>query len=255
MLSSDRAPLSLELAWRSDTGLVRAHNEDAVAVDGPRGLVAIADGVGGAAGGGVASDLAVRAVLGWLQEALGRVADGVDPLDLLTRAVAWGNAEVCREARETPGLAGMSTTLVVGMFLGGWLVYGHVGDSRLYLCRGGQLQPLTRDHSLCQEAVEGGRFRTLEEARRAGIPTNIITRVVGAEDLRGPDTRITPLERGDLYLFCTDGLTKGVSDAELESLLATTTSLEGTADELVRRAYAAGGEDNISLVLVRFRAT
>lgn len=250
----DEASISLELAWRSDKGLVRRYNEDAVAVDHARGLVAIADGVGGAPGGDVASALAVQVVLAQLRETLGGAKGVVEPFDLITRAVAWGNREVCRVAQETPGLRGMATTLVVGLFLAGRLVYGHVGDSRLYQCRAGRLRPLTRDHSLCQEAVDRGRFRTLDEARRAGIPSNIITRVVGAPDLSGPDTDISLLEPGDIYLFCTDGLTKGVADADLERVLSAAITLEAAADELVQRAYAGGGDDNISLVLVRVAA-
>ncbi len=243
--------LPRELAWRSDRGLVRRCNEDAVAVDGERGLVAIADGVGGAAGGEVASALAVDSVLGWLRRAVESAGGGAEPEALLDGAVRWANGEVCRVGRESSGLRGMATTLVVGMFLPSRLVYAHVGDSRLYRCRQGRLEPLTRDHSLVQEAVDRGRFGTLEEARRAGIPGNIITRVVGAPDLGGPDTATTPLEPGDLYLFCTDGLTKMLDDGDLEALLSVSVPLEGLADELVRIACERGGDDNVTVALVR----
>lgn len=251
MSSAADVSLPLSLAWRSDRGLVRKRNEDAVAVDDERRLVAIADGVGGAAGGDVASALAVKAAVGWLAQATAAPANGSEPEGLVERAVHWANQDVCRVGRETSWLRGMATTLVVGMFLPDRLVYAHVGDSRLYRCRSGRLEPLTRDHSLLQEAVDRGRFRTLEEARRAGIPGNIITRVVGAPDLLGPNIASTRLAPGDLYLFCTDGLTKLVDDEDLEDLLSTARSLEVLADDLVAVACERGGDDNVSVVLAR----
>jgi protein phosphatase len=243
-----------EIAWRSHIGCVRQRNEDAVAVDAEQGLVAVADGIGGGPGGQVASSRAVEAVLGWLREEIGGAETGAELEALLRDAVRSASVELVRVARDTPALRGLGTTLVVGVLTPGQLVYGHLGDSRLYHLRAGRLEQLTRDHSLLQEAVDRGQFPSLEAARRAGISDNIITRSLGERTLRGPDTAVARLEAGDLFLICTDGLTNLVDDATLAEVLAADAPLEATADTLVRLACERGGYDNVTVALVRVGA-
>ena len=244
----------LDLAWRTDRGRVRERNEDAVSADADLGLVVIADGMGGAAGGEVASQMAVDGVLHRLAGRLGAGEATAEMAGLITDAVLQTNAELVRTAEASPALRGMGTTLVVGAFGPGQLVFGHVGDSRLYRWHGGRLEQLTRDHSLVQQAVDLGQFRSREAALRAGMPGNVITKALGNSGLSGPDTGAIPVEPGDIYLFCTDGLTNLVDDAVLADTLQSIDSSDEAADTLVQRARDAGGYDNITLVLARIVA-
>ena len=251
-MTGDR--VRLDLAWRTDTGRVRERNEDAVAVDPALGLVVIADGMGGAAGGEVASRMAVDGVLHQLAGRLKAGAATAEMAGLIADAVLQTNAELVRAAEASPALRGMGTTLVVGVFGPEGLVYGHVGDSRLYRWHGGRLEQLTRDHSLVQQAVDLGQFPSREAALRAGMPGNVITKALGNSGLSGPDSGAIPIEPGDIFLFCTDGLTNLVDDSELADALQGFDSVDEAADTLVRRARDAGGYDNITLVLARIVA-
>jgi protein phosphatase len=150
----------------------------------------------------------------------------------------------------------MGTTVVIGYFGDTWMVHAHVGDSRLYRLRDGQLVQLTRDHSFIQEVVDQGFFPSLSEAVRYGINQHVLTRAVGsAASHVVAEVAVTPLAVGDLYLFCTDGLSGMVPDDELQSRLSAIQGDLGLAAEsLVHRACASGGVDNITLVLARVRA-
>lgn len=244
----------LDFAARSDVGSHRRRNEDALAVDGDLGLVAVADGIGGAPAGDVASSKAVEAVIRRLREGVtGGVA--ADPEALVRDAVLGANRELLEAGESTPALHGMGTTLVVGHFRPGRLVYGHVGDSRLYLWREGRLDQLTRDHSLAQEAVDRGEFPSLEEALRGGVPGYVITRALGNPSLGGPDIDRIDVLPGDRFLFCTDGLTNLVGRAQIAQVLGGAASTDQAADTLVRLANEAGGYDNITVVLARVPET
>jgi protein phosphatase len=149
----------------------------------------------------------------------------------------------------------MGTTVVVGYFGNAWLAYGHVGDSRLYRLRDRRLVQLTRDHSFIQEVVDQGFFRNLSEARHYGINSHVLTRALGSVLHVVAETSITQLAEDDVYLFCTDGLTGMVPDDELQSMLSSPPGdLGRAAEELVHRACANGGVDNITVVLARVRA-
>jgi protein phosphatase len=148
----------------------------------------------------------------------------------------------------------MGTTLVVALWHGGFVTTGHVGDSRLYRLRRGELTQLTRDHSVAQERVERGTL-TPQEARVTPI-RNILTRAVGTEAEVKADVRTTRTEAGDLYLLCSDGLTEMVADAAIAQVLeASGSGLEAAAGALVRLANDGGGVDNISVALVRVLET
>jgi len=142
---------------------------------------------------------------------------------------------------------------VVGYLGNRWLTYAHVGDSRLYRLRDERLQQLTSDHSMIQELVDQGFFQDLEQARQNGINEHILTHALGSgTDLLAPPTAVSELAAGDIFLFCTDGVTSMVAHDQLESMLqAGRGGLDTVADTLVNAAYDNGGVDNITLALVR----
>ncbi len=242
---------SLALAWRSHRGLVRRRNEDAVSCLPDIGVVLVADGMGGAPAGDVASDTAVH-VIG---ERFARQPPPVDAPDVAQRlaaaAIDEANDAIIRLAAQRQGCAGMGTTLVMGCFGADWLVHAHVGDSRLYRLRAGVLTQLTKDHSLIQEMVDQGLFSSLDEARRSGVNEHILTTALGATPRVEPAVAISNLAAGDRYLFCTDGLSGMLAPRELCAVLDTAGGLDSTAGTLVRAANAQGGADNITLALVR----
>ncbi|KRT57349.1 PP2C family protein-serine/threonine phosphatase [endosymbiont of Ridgeia piscesae] len=236
---------------RTDTGVVRQRNEDAVGADPDAGIVILADGMGGANAGDVASNLAVNLLLNRLLDTPG-VASGPVDCDQLRLTVQEVNSAIYSAAQEMPECKGMGTTLVLGMFRGNDLIYGHVGDSRLYRLRGGELEMLTRDHSLVEELVAQEVFSSTEEARRSGVPGSVLSRAYGIFPYVEVDLEKTRLETGDLYLLCTDGLNGMLSANEIhEYLMAGDEDLEQTADQLIEAACEKGGMDNVSVILVR----
>ncbi|MFY9975045.1 MAG: protein phosphatase 2C domain-containing protein [Chromatiaceae bacterium] len=243
----------LEFAWRTDQGRVRAHNEDAVSVHPEWGLVVVADGVGGARAGEVASQLAVDAIAACCARQ-GVARGGRDQaLALAQAAVAEANLAVWERAQENPGYVGMGTTVVMGLAGTDWLAFANVGDSRLYRLRDGALEQLSRDHSFIQEVVDQGFFRTLEDARLYGIGDNILTRALGASREVQVHSDVVDTRPGDLFLFCTDGLSGLVpADWLLQVLSAARDQELGPAAEaLVELANERGGTDNITLALLR----
>lgn len=239
-------------AWRTDKGRVRERNEDAVRVEPREGVVVVADGIGGARAGDIASRLAVDIIGRRLQEDGPSLGDPTEAQRLINAAVAAANNEVFEHSSRSPALAGMGTTVVVGYVGPSWLAYGHVGDSRLYRLRGGILQQLTTDHSYIQQLVDEGLFPSLSAARDYGINANILARAVGSSAEVDVATATSDLAAGDLFLFCTDGLSGMLPDEALRALLTCgEDDLEAIADQLVQRALDKGGLDNITLALVR----
>jgi protein phosphatase len=245
----------LDFASRSDRGKVRPRNEDSVVVHADAGVVIIADGIGGASSGDVASRMATE-IIGqrFLRQLPSRVRPRRAQL-LAEAAVDEANGAIINHAKNQARCAGMGTTVVVGYFGCTWLAYAHVGDSRLYRLRARQLVQLTSDHSFIQEVVDQGFFPDLDEARRYGINDNVLTRAVGSTSHVVAPTAVTDLAVGDIYLFCTDGLTGMVPDDELRLVLsAVQGSLGIAADALVHLACDNGGADNITLALVRVKS-
>ncbi len=244
----------MEHAGRSDKGLVRAVNEDCVAVMPESGLVVVADGMGGANAGDVASHTAVEIIVSHIlsQEAGRQDWGGTIGAGALARtAVQEANRTIFRTSQDNAELEGMGTTVVMGLFLDQRLVYAHVGDSRIYRCRDKTLECLTVDHSVIQELVNQGVFSSIEEARAAGVRNNVLTRALGIEETLQIDVDSTATIPGDVYLFCTDGLTNMVDDENITRLVTGPDGLDSAADSLIRLACEQGGKDNISLVLVR----
>ena len=228
------------VATLSDTGRRRLRNEDAYVCDPP--LFAIADGMGGAQAGEVASRLAAAAIAEGERGGLGE-----DDVAELVRAA---NASVYRHAVENPSAAGMGTTVTVAVVdeAAGSVVIGHVGDSRAYRIRDEELEQLTADHSLVAELVRTGRL-TPEQA--VGHPhRSVITRAVGTEPSVDVDTFTLEAVHGDLYLLCSDGLTDMVSDADILGVAdAAGREPDSVARMLVESANRAGGDDNITVVV------
>lgn len=245
----------LELAWRSDRGRVRQRNEDAVVCLPEIRVVVVADGIGGASAGDVASDTAARIISERFQRQPPPLDEPRRAQLLAEAAVNEANVAIVDLARHREGCAGMGTTVVMGYFGHDWLLYAHVGDSRLYRLRGGKLKQLTSDHSFIQEVVDQGFFPTLEEAREYGINENVLTRAVGSAPYVVATTAVTDLAVGDVYLFCTDGLSGMVPHEDLEMLLRSAKGgLDVVANALVHFAMENGGSDNITLALVRINA-
>jgi len=242
----------LEFAWGTDTGRLRAGNEDAVGVYPDSGLVIVADGIGGASAGEVASQLAVQTVTERFHAESTLPTDRAEALRCAQEAIGEANRAIWKSAQATPSYAGMGTTVVVGYASADWLIFAHVGDSRLYRLRNDELVQLTRDHSLIQEVVDQGFFPTMEDAQRYGINDNILTRGLGAADPVTVDSGDEDLLPGDLYLFCTDGLTGMVTDNGIRRILMSAgENLDLLPRSLIDLACDGGGLDNITVALMR----
>ena len=236
----------LRSAARTDVGLRRAANEDCYVVAADLGLYLVADGMGGHTAGQVASRLAAEGTLA----ALRTLADAKASLtEKLRYAVAAANREIFTTAHAKPELSGMGTTLVVLLVGEGRLALAHVGDSRAYLIRGGRIRQLTDDHSLVAELV---RRREISETDAQRHPhRHVLTRALGVRRSVEADlAELTPAP-GDTFVLCSDGLTGRVSDREIADELAADQDLEAVSDRLVNLSNSRGGEDNVTVVLVR----
>ncbi len=243
--------LTFRFHAQTHPGLQRENNEDAVSYDEASGVAVLADGMGGYNAGEVASGMAT-AIIGaemsrWLAEA-GATASAQDIRRALEVCVGQANASIYRAAQDNPQYAGMGTTLVVGVFRGSTLVLGHIGDSRCYRWRRGQLSRITKDHSLLQEQVDAGLL-TPEQAE-VSVNKNLVTRAVGVDDSVLLEVHDHLVEPGDTYLLCSDGLSDLVRDAEIVNILQQPLPAPQRAQRLIDAANAAGGRDNITVLLV-----
>jgi len=243
----------LDAVARTDKGRVRKSNEDAFSLLPEHGIVVLADGMGGHKAGDVASQIAVQKISNILISGVGQINDDLAAAQhLLQQAVIQANQAIFNKAGQSLEHNGMGTTVVAGLFIKGKLFYAHVGDSRLYLLRNGRLMLLTRDHTLLQSLLNNGVFDSQREARLAGISSSKLIRAVGLSPKVNVESADIELKAGDLYLFCSDGLTDMVADGVIgaviqESLL----NPPYAADLLLELALEQGGRDNISLVLAR----
>lgn len=240
---------AVEVQSVTDRGLNerRPLNEDSLLADSGRFIFAVADGVGGAEAGEVASQTAIEV----LDEAFRHQADGDDVEDLMELAIQRANASIHQMAQEHAKFSMMATTIVALHLKGNIATVGHVGDSRLYrLTADGDLVRETEDHSIVEEEVRAGRM-TAEQA--AHHPSkNVISRALGAEESVEVDLKTIEVEDGTEFLLCTDGITRHISDAELRQMLVTHDSLKALCDELKSRCYERGAEDNLTAVVVRY---
>jgi PPM family protein phosphatase len=230
-----------EEAHKTDTGRQRHANEDSYFARSP--LFAVADGMGGAQAGEVASRIAARAF------ERSQVSDEAPAEGQLEELAQRANRDIHKLAQEDSSRAGMGTTLTAAMVRGDEVSFGHVGDSRAYVLRDGQLKRLTKDHSLVEELRRQGRLT--EEQAEEHPQRSIITRALGPEPNVNVDTMTFPARDGDVFLLCSDGLTTMVSDDEIRQILAESRTLRGAVSKLVEAANRGGGRDNITAVAFR----
>jgi protein phosphatase len=233
----------------TDRGRKRPSNEDAFGFSVEDGVYLVCDGMGGAAAGEIASSLAVDEMLRLLSRRAGGEDALVAPMPVLAEeAIRAANEAIFSRSQRNYKLSGMGTTLV-GLVVEErrvWVL--NVGDSRCYRLRNRRLQQLTLDHSLVEEQVRLGRM-TCSEALRSPL-RNVITRALGTQSSVTPDIFELEAEPGDLFLLCSDGLTRELSDSLIESLLGVDLPIDGRCIRLVEAAKKAGGHDNITCLLV-----
>jgi len=252
--------LEYDIGAKTDVGMRRSNNEDCFALEPSLHLCVLSDGMGGEAAGELASKISVEEIGRHMKEV---ARNGSAPLlaessaqyseitNQLAGAVRRSNRVIWEAAQQHASQRGMGATVVTALLNGPVMSIAHVGDSRIYLYRGGQLQQLTLDHSLVMEQVRRGLI-TREEAERSEMQ-NIIIRALGAEENVEVDVDEVFLMPGDQVVLCSDGLTRMVPDPGIAEIIADAASSQEAADRLVDAANEQGGEDNISVIVVRVR--
>lgn len=250
--------VELEFAAKTDTGLVRSHNEDSIAISPEHGFAVLADGMGGYNAGEVASGIATTVLKELLEQRLSdpqsavRSNHGKRIQQMLAETVIDANDSIVEAACNNPAHSGMGTTLVAALFHHDRVVIAHVGDSRAYRVRKGEIVQITHDHSLLQEQIDAGLVS--EENARFARNRNLITRAMGVDIVVDVEIHEHQTEMGDIYILCSDGLSDMLQKHEISDLVnAADASLESACNELIRAANESGGRDNISVILVKVR--
>jgi sec-independent protein translocase protein TatC len=235
----------------SDVGLVRAKNQDVFGVFPELSMAIVADGMGGRPKGEVASKMAMDAICEFLRNEKGENSMLLADLSLLHKAIVYANQQVFNEAIENTACRGMGTTVVAMLVYGEEVLVGFAGDSRAYLHRDGVLKQITEDHSVTNEYIRAGVI-TREQAKTHPL-RHVISRGVGVEPTVSPETFKASAQAGDIFLLCTDGLSNMI-EAETMSAILTQhkENLSIALENLIEGAKAAGGKDNITVVLVRY---
>ena len=248
----------IEIFGLTEIGLVRDHNEDSIGDNPDLGLVVLADGMGGHRGGEVASAITVSTILETLADELNKIKPGgIDETTgyslesaAVHEAITRANENVFTSSNENPQYRGMGTTVVVLLFYDDRFTVAHVGDSRLYRYRDGELEQITNDHSLMQELIDRG-FYSAEQAENS-LNRNLVTRAVGIEESVQVDVLEDVAHSDDIYLLCSDGLTDMVHDDVIKNtIVENSENLGKIATELIRLANESGGKDNISAILAK----
>jgi len=248
----------IDFAEISDTGRVRDHNEDAIGTIGEIGLMVLADGMGGYNAGEVASGIAVQIVTEMASDGAEREKrndidshSGMMRQSIVLRdAVYRANKIIYQTAQSKTDCEGMGTTIVACMFYDNKISIAHVGDSRAYRLRGGELEQVTLDHSLLQELVDRG-FYSAEEAQRS-TNRNYVTRALGVEATVEVEVHEHEVLPDDIYLLCSDGLSDMVEDEDIHLTISTfNASLDVVGQQLVDLANDHGGRDNVSVMLAQ----
>jgi protein phosphatase len=244
-------PIRILSFGKSDVGLRRSNNEDAFHVEVAAGFFALADGMGGAASGEVASRIFVDAA----REAFSGAdvsPSAESTVERVRRIFQRANEQTLRLARENPRHRGMGCTAELLAFAGSSYVLGHVGDSRTYLFREGRLQRETRDHSLLQEQIDAGILSPGDT--RSHSLKGLISRAVGVGDKLPVDLKVGGALPGDIFLLCSDGLTDLVADPAIQEVLSRPGELDRKVDALIGMAKTAGGHDNVTVILCQIEA-
>src|ERR1700680_539470 len=253
-----RPLLHIQTGARTDLGRVRKNNEDCYSIDSSLQLYVLSDGMGGQAHGEVAINLAVQTILTHCRQAENSRAtpivgesspDVSERTNRLASAIHLANRKVFESATANPDQQGMGATIVAAWIDAQRLSRAHVGDSRAYLLRAGNMDQLTADHSLVAEKVRVG-ILTPQEADASELQS-VLTRAVGTKNTVEVDTDEHVLLVGDCVLLCSDGLTRMVTDPEIASTLLTSTSAQESADRLVDLANDNGGVDNVTVIVLQ----
>jgi protein phosphatase len=241
----------IEAAGETDIGRVRATNQDSFLLENSCQLYGVADGMGGHAGGEIASLVCVEKIVEYLKEKYSDSKKEVHPsrmiMSTMGRAINVSSSKIFERALEEPALMGMGTTATIMQVFEDYAYFAHVGDSRLYLLRCGLLFQLTNDHSLVAEQVRAGLIP--EEEAETHHLRNVITRSVGYQEEEDVDTYYCKIEKGDTFLLCSDGLHGKLKDQAIAKILPK--PLGECSKELILQANNNGGQDNITVVLVR----
>lgn len=232
---------------KSDAGCKRSNNEDAYVVSPGCNFVLVADGIGGAAAGELASSLFASAAVEVFAGSVRRTEK--ETLDLVEKAFSLANKRILDHIRENPHHEGMGCTAELLAFTNNLFVIGHVGDSRTYVLRNGQFKQLTHDHSLVQAQVDQGLI-SREEAKTHRF-RNVLSQAVGIGRRLALDILQGKIFPGDLFLLCSDGLTDMVDDSAIAHIISSAGSVEQKVDALIESAKSAGGNDNITLVIAQ----
>lgn len=252
--------MGLEAGARTDTGRVRSNNEDSYGMAPELNLFVVSDGMGGAAHGEVASATTVSEILKHCREGhasasfplMGEPRPDLGPaVNRLISAIRCAHRAVQQLSANDPSMRGMGATVVAAVVDGLRLGLAHVGDSRAYRLRGESFEQLTRDHSLVAEQVRLGLL-TSEEAASSDLQT-VLTRAIGHSDNIEIDADEHPVEEGDTFLLCSDGLSRMVPDAQIARTVREAPTVQEAADRLIALANQAGGEDNITAIVFRAR--
>jgi len=253
----EKSTEKISAVGQTDTGLVRESNQDRFLISVDAGLFIVADGMGGHMAGEVASQMAVEHASGFIKEWSSSHTDQLcktsvisneDMQGVLEQAFIKANDAVYKAWQERPEYAHMGTTLIIAWVVGQKCCLGHAGDVRGYLLRDGCLEQLTRDHTKIAKMVESGQIST-EEARHHPF-RNRIQRAIGPRSEVSPDVTVFDLKSHDRLLLCSDGLWSMVEDSEIASLLGDHNSIKDACRNLVDRALANGGEDNVTVLIV-----
>ena len=250
--------MKLSSAGRTHVGMKRAHNEDSLRLFREENLFIVADGMGGHASGEVASQMSVETLAEFFR-ATSEDDEITWPYKMdkgrkyeenrVITGIKLSNRRIHEAAARDAKLKGMGTTIVVTFFVGGTCYIGHVGDSRVYRFRDGQLTQLTEDHSLLNDYI---KMRQLTPEEIEAFPhKNVIVRALGMKDSVQVDIMHEAARSGDVYLLCSDGLSGMISDEQMANILRAGGDLDSQCESLIDGANEAGGTDNITVILVR----
>ncbi len=247
-------------AWigmgRSETGLVRTSNQDAFAIIDPTGMWAVADGMGGHAGGGIAAQTAISTIQAQAAFSQEQFRSGsASPIDVLTALISRAHDAILAQARSQPKLKGMGTTLVLLTVIPdqtSMAYVAHVGDSRAYRFRARTLTPLTKDHSLIEKYLERGILTP--ETAKTHPERHVLTRALGVSATVVPTITGCAMQEDDLVVLCSDGLTKMLEDQDIQRILCDGDPIPSSlCDRLITAALDRGGEDNVTVVIIAYR--
>lgn len=227
--------------------MVRKENQDSYFLDEENGVFIVADGMGGHAGGQVASKMCVEEFKTLTHKVWSDSVETSDVHMLIERTFNKACTKIYEKSLENPDLRGMGTTASAGILIGEKVHFGHVGDSRIYLYRGGFIYQLSHDHSLVAEQLQAGVIT--EETAQNHQLKNVITRSIGYQEDEYVDTFSILAEAGDTLLLCSDGLVNKVTDSEIAEMIASSHDSEQTCRELVELANSRGGEDNTTVLI------